>query len=317
MSMNESGVGVKYTVPMPLPQYRRFALPAFAAIALLSAARSLRADDGAASIAAGGIVMVREPRITMQKEVLRISARQVQVDYEFRNDTDKDITTEVAFPIPPYSLRYQQASIKIQSFEDFKLIIDKTPITFKVETKARIKGRDISPLLHRLGIDIATFGHIDEDTGRSRDIRKLAPAQRSSLVRAGAITSEVDLDEAAWTVEKKYYWSQTFPAHAVVRISHQYTPALGSLNTAAVGLLEQSDVHEPYVKELQSFCIDPILRNTLTAYAKKPDTLVPYSYVDFILTTANTWKTLAFYRDCRTVGLGVGVALCGSYDRTV
>ncbi len=40
----------------------------------------------------------------MQKEVLRISESKVQVDYEFRNDTASDITTEVAFPVPAYSL---------------------------------------------------------------------------------------------------------------------------------------------------------------------------------------------------------------------
>jgi hypothetical protein len=102
--MTESGDGVKYTLQMPLPRYRRFAFRAIASIAFLSAARSLRADDGAASIAAGGIVMVHEPRITMQKEVLRISESKVQVDYEFRNDTASDITTEVAFPVPAYSL---------------------------------------------------------------------------------------------------------------------------------------------------------------------------------------------------------------------
>ena len=159
--------------------------------------------------------MVREPRITMQKEVLRISESKVKVDYEFRNDTDKDITTEVAFPVPPYSLRYREASIKIQGFEDFKLVIDQKPVTFSVETKAKIKGRDVSALLNRLGVDIATFGHIDEDTGRAADIRRLSTTQRSSLVRAGAITSNADLeganwDEATWTVEKKYYWPKHF-----------------------------------------------------------------------------------------------------------
>jgi hypothetical protein len=60
------------------------------------------ADDGAASIAAGGIVMTRESRITMAKEVLFISESKVVVDYDFRNDTDADITTEIAFPIPDF-----------------------------------------------------------------------------------------------------------------------------------------------------------------------------------------------------------------------
>jgi hypothetical protein len=65
-----------------------------------------RADDGAASIAAGGLVLMkREPRIVMAKEVLSISAKSVLVDYDFRNDSDEDITTEVAFPIPPYDFQ--------------------------------------------------------------------------------------------------------------------------------------------------------------------------------------------------------------------
>jgi hypothetical protein len=43
------------------------------------------ADDGAASIAAGGLVMEHEPRITMQKEVLRISADSICPDPKLRS----------------------------------------------------------------------------------------------------------------------------------------------------------------------------------------------------------------------------------------
>ena len=65
----------------------------------------MRADDGAASIAAGGVILMkREPRIVMAKEVLSISPLRVLVDYDFRNDSDEDITTEVAFPIPAYTV---------------------------------------------------------------------------------------------------------------------------------------------------------------------------------------------------------------------
>ncbi len=47
------------------------------------------ADDDAASIAAGGIVVMKhEPRIVMAKEVLNISPKKVIVDYDFRNDSD-------------------------------------------------------------------------------------------------------------------------------------------------------------------------------------------------------------------------------------
>jgi hypothetical protein len=55
-------------------------------------ARPMRADDGAVSIAAGGLIVMKcEPRIVMAKEVLSISAARVLVYYDFRNDSDDDI----------------------------------------------------------------------------------------------------------------------------------------------------------------------------------------------------------------------------------
>jgi hypothetical protein len=42
----------------------------------------------------------------MQKERLFISTEKVRVEYEFLNDTDQDIVTEVAFPIPEYNFMF-------------------------------------------------------------------------------------------------------------------------------------------------------------------------------------------------------------------
>ncbi len=291
MSMPESGAGVKYTLQMPLPVYRRFAPRVLAALAILSAARSLHADDGAASIAAGGIVMVREPRITMKKEVLRISADKVQVDYEFRNDTDRDITTEVAFPVPAYSLNWDKLPIRYQGFEDFQLTVDGKKTHFDVETKAKLKGRDVSAVLKKYGIDPASFGHFNEESHFAKDLRRLSTAQRAALIRSGLFYHEADQDEAMWSVEKKYYWLQTFPAHAVVYISHQYTPVLGGSNSIGYGLSATGQVDPDMAKEVSSLCLGPELSKKLEGYSQRPDRMVPYTYVDFILTTANTWKT--------------------------
>ena len=108
---------------------------------------AILADDGAASISAGGlIVMKREERIAMAKEVLFISVRKVTVDYDFRNDSDTDITTEVAFPIPPYSLTEDQ-NPSLEGFEDFKLWVEGKPTHFQIEAKAILHGRDYSAVL--------------------------------------------------------------------------------------------------------------------------------------------------------------------------
>jgi hypothetical protein len=98
----------------------------FFAFSLTSPA--LLADDGAASIANGGLVPRRETRVVMAKEVLRISLDKVVVDYDFRNDTDQDVTTEVAFPVPPYENDFPEVDLAGQAFKSFRLWVDGKPI---------------------------------------------------------------------------------------------------------------------------------------------------------------------------------------------
>ncbi len=194
-------------------------------------------------------------------------------------------------------------SIKEQGFEDFKLLIDGKPARFQTEAKARLGHRDVTPILKRYGIDVATFGHFDEDHNQSRDIRKLSPSQRSALIAAGLLDKDPDIDWASWTVEKKYYWTQTFPAHSVVRISHTYTPVVGfdmvPEDVILAALSPQSPSakvqmgEESVLSEVQSVCpTENLLKAVKEAIHGNPDN--PYGhieYVDFILTSANTWKT--------------------------
>lgn len=204
--------------------------------------------------------MIHEPRITMHKEVLRIGAEKVSVDYEFRNDTDSDITTEVAFPVPAYSLMWDEYLISTLGFDDFRLTVEGKPVHFGIETKAKLNGKDVSAVLDRYGIDIATFGHFNQDTHYAKDIRSLSAAQRSALVRTGLINPETDQDEANWSIEKKYHWKQTFPTHAIIHISHQYTPVLGGMNSVRYGLAKEDP---DATKELASLCINPGLHKEL------------------------------------------------------
>jgi hypothetical protein len=116
------------------------------------------ADDGAASIAAGGLVMKREPRITMAKEVLTISTSKVVVDYDFRNDTDTDITTEVAFPIPPYSTDTDQRPTTELGFDEFRLWVNQQSVHYSVETRAFVGHRDVTQAIERRHLSLTNFG---------------------------------------------------------------------------------------------------------------------------------------------------------------
>jgi hypothetical protein len=246
---------------------------------------TVRADDSAASIAEGGIVvMASEPRITMAKEVLHISTSTVTVDYDFRNDSDQDIVTLVAFPIPSYSLDLSTVDPHEQGFDDFRLWIDGRPAAFRTESRAYVDGVDHTALLNSMGIDVASFGRAISDPVHPYVLR-LTDSQWLTLVEAGLLMGH----SPNWEVHKKYYWEQRFPARSTVHIRHAYSPAVGWYSDISYEW-EKLQGPEPST-ELSTVCIGDRLRQALGDVVANPHRTVWFGYVDFILTTANTWKT--------------------------
>ena len=68
------------------------------ALALSSA--PAHADDSTATLGAGGLVLEKTDKIALVSEDLYLSPTAVKVSYRFRNLTNADIETNVAFPMP-------------------------------------------------------------------------------------------------------------------------------------------------------------------------------------------------------------------------
>ena len=259
----------------------------------------------------------RETRIVMAKEVLRISEKKIVVDYDFRNDTDQDVTTEVAFPIPPYTNEIDGPEASEQSFSDFQLEVGGKPVPFMTEAKATLNSMDVTALLLADYIDIPTFGHFvdtvnskHEEVMDSPDFSRLPQTTRGQLVKAGIF--ELDpAPEGQWTVHLQYHWTQTFPAHSTVHIRHEYSPVAGfTLVTQATveealaqfTHIQSADGNPEEGKLLAGFCVDQPMLSTLArqlqenasqdkAASKRLVTeLVFPQWIDFILTSANTWR---------------------------
>jgi hypothetical protein len=285
-------------------------LAALAIFAALPLTMQSFADDSAASIAAGGLVPRRETRIVMAKEVLRISPEKVVVDYDFRNDTDDDVSTEVAFPVPPYAYDPDGAPISYASFADFKLSINGKAAAFETEAKATLNGKDVTAILAVDKVDIASFGHLQESDGANAathtpDIERLPKAEQQRLTQLGLYDAEDGW--GAWTVHLQYHWTQTFPAHSTVHIRHEYTPVEGSELMELDTLQDVLDHKQPTsgdadskkeeaedIARLNGLCPDPSLLNALVERMKasgpgEGQYAHPH-WVDFILTSANTWK---------------------------
>jgi hypothetical protein len=250
------------------------------------------ANDTEVSIAAGGIQMVKDPRISMEKERLNIGKGKVVVEYEFLNETASDITTEMAFPVKHFCF---EGECGPPAFADFRVWIDGVEVKYAVKAFATVNNHDYSSVLQSMDIDIASYGHwyfMRDNNGPNYDVTKLSENNRSKLIELGLIDKA---DYAPkWDVQEIYHWNQRFPSKKIIRIRHEYRPAVGY---QAYRQPELSQAHP-------DLCIDPGLDKKLVADNQtfranrkfgpgnqSIDDYVQAYWVDYILTTANNWKT--------------------------
>jgi hypothetical protein len=235
----------------------------------------------------------------MTKERLYISKKLVSVGYEFRNMSKNVVVSEIGFPIPGFKYEYNAMP---KDFSDFKAWVDGHPITLAKEVKAFINDRDITEILNRLKITIENFGNFDVSDpeanygGAGYEISKLTVTDRDTLVSMGVLQkpkpSAKDKDDPyafspLWEVRITYHWTQEFKPNVIVNIQHDYKPITGygqfTLNEISANrkdaCLDQATLRA--AKERFGF------NNEFTRdYAM----LRPF-WVDYILTTANTWHT--------------------------
>ncbi|MBI4825928.1 MAG: DUF4424 family protein [Nitrospirae bacterium] len=118
------------------------------------------ANDTVAEITPNGLQFKTEENISIEREDLYISLNKIEVSYIFKNHSDKDITVEVAFPIPPYwglevaNIPYSHYPL---NFSDFIAEADGKKIDYKKEVRAFSNGNnkvDVTdfPLLLEIGV---------------------------------------------------------------------------------------------------------------------------------------------------------------------
>lgn len=240
----------------------------------------------------------------MEKERLTIGLKKVEVEYEFLNESDRDITTEVAFPIPHF-----QCDNAVQGqdphFRDFRVWVDGAEIQYQTVLHAIANGLDETKLLtddkipaSAIEIDINKCYEPDQ----SSEINRLSASARKKLVQAGLIDDD---GNPIWTVEKTYRWSMTFPARKIVHVRHEYSPALGQsqipegyFRPIEANLQGKADsagldghpteIVDQYAQLFRNACADV---SVVQGLESRPGSGTDIHWVNYILTTANTWKT--------------------------
>jgi Domain of unknown function (DUF4424) len=193
-----------------------------ALILLIAGVTVALANDGAGSTAAGGVQLMREPRISMEKERLTIAISRVTVEYEFLNTSSQDITTEIAFPLAPKSAEGEYFGDPPHPVDGFRLWVDGAEKPYETEARAFFKGREVTDRLKALNIDVETIGHFILSKTRQisvPDIERLPESTKAQLRTEGLLDEDPDLP--LWEVRITSHWKQTFPAGKILHLRHE------------------------------------------------------------------------------------------------
>ena len=263
-------------------------------LALAALGSSAFANDSTATVGAGGLVLEKTDAIAMESEDLYVSADEVRVRYLFRNLSAKPVTTVVAFPMPSRKMSDEFGG-DVAYPSGFKTTVDGTSVKVTLERKAVAGGKDYRARLEALKVPIAPES-INETIKR---MDSLPASTRAELVRLGlAGVEEWDDDGKGmkkhliplWTVEDKYWWTQTFPAGREVRIDHRYVPGAGGSVESFIAFPEYRNTPEARAT-IAKYCVD---QATIAAVDKRRNKglegpLMPQRTVEYILTTGANW----------------------------
>ena len=120
------------------------------ALAALLPAGVARANDAAAGLDGGQLVLKQAETIRMESEDLFLSMKEVKIRYQFRNTGPKDVETLVAFPLPPMPAKaaVDEGTIDNVTYDpssdnplDFVCKVDGQVVKTKIDRK-EAKGKD-------------------------------------------------------------------------------------------------------------------------------------------------------------------------------
>ncbi|WP_166162955.1 DUF4424 domain-containing protein [Chelativorans oligotrophicus] len=259
------------------------------------------ANDSTAVLGAGGLEITTSDDIVMEEEKLFLSPEEIRVRYVFRNDTDKDVTTRVAFPLPIVSFgpadNFELPDSQDENFVGFTVTVDGQRLAPALEQRAVLdNGTDVTAAVRAIGLPLNAYLPSWEEK-----IKAVPREALRRLVEQGVLEQLSDTVETAddvspsWNLHATFHWEQTFPAQKAVVVEHQYQPVVGS--SFFVG--DDGELDRLSEEYGTSYCLDDTtkagVRRLLQSAAKANSNGDYKSYVfayevSYILKTGANWK---------------------------
>jgi hypothetical protein len=270
----------------------------FALIFGLGAAQAC-ANDTTAELKTAGLVFTRSGEITMEDEKLYISPKEVKVDYVYRNTTERDVETYIAFPMPDIEgspdPMMDAGDTSSDNFLDFSVVQDGVRIKPELQQQIYVGGIDMTAILAAAKVPLNPLRNTTADA-----IAKLPKATIDDWTVRGLIIADVFNDGSGdkmsyvpmWTLKSAYYWKTTFPIGKDIHVSHTYHPSVGG-TVATTYLDDNQPKGERYEEYKKKYCID----DSMVKIAQKSNAdmaagkMYYYeSWISYVLTTGGNWN---------------------------
>ena len=258
-----------------------------------------KANDSMSELAAGGLILITNDDIVMQKEDLYLSENEIKIRYEMRNESQRTIKARVAFPLPEiphmtpsgFTTSKGGYNIAIQpptdpNILDFSVVVNGNVIYPDVEMKALLKGKDIAS-------DLVLFGGqslVLRSGEFMLDEKPISDQLREQLMVIGAFEKVDELIyKLPWRTYVTYHWVQDFPPGVTV-IEHRYTPVIGR---HLVALSKNNKINiSGFDHGASRYCITPKMIQELKklSAAKVENDPLFANTLGYILKTGAHWK---------------------------
>lgn len=246
-------------------------------------------NDSTGYVGIGGISYIKNPHISMQSEDLYISQEKIQVAYQFKNLTNRDITETILFPLPaiPTGVDGDFADVEgmLNSFQikvNGKAIKPKRHLSvfFSPYQQTGNKSIDVTAELAACGVSEKKLLNIWLLHENQID-DQIAACSNPTIQR---LIKKYEDSEFTWEIKVTYSWVQTFKANAITHVEHRYQPLVGG------GIPNKPSMASVARGELKRFCLDRNFVQKLNDRTKGSDSpLILTRELSYILTTGANW----------------------------
>jgi hypothetical protein len=268
-----------------------------AALLLLPAQAALAFEDSGDNVAELVLESLRLPKTTLvslAEATVRISPKQVQVDYVFRNIGEAPVTSVVIFPMPevegPY-VNIDAGNTTSANFLDFAATQDGAAVKPELQQRVYSAGLDLTDTLTGNGISLNPLSEAAKS-----DVRTLPQAAVEKWLTLGLLVedpSEMSEDgkkvyAPTWAMRSTYSWTVTFPPGKDVHISTVHANSIGS--SVAFGLNPDAPPDDPGLKATRDrYCIDDAIMKAAKEM-QEGQSAFNVSWSSFKLNAGSSWS---------------------------